>query len=81
MQATTTSRIPGHRIAVDVEYSRLHAIGRQAERKYRQMKCVEDMRCARRAQKKIRLHLDALNRRRWDEVCATLDAKKKISLF
>lgn len=75
-QSTKKIHVPFHCTDIDVEYERLRAIRRRAERKARRTKTMEDSRAARKAQKKVHNYLDALSRRRWREFCGSLDTAK-----
>lgn len=69
------------RTMVDAEYERLRAKRRQAERKYRRTKKPDDLRNARRLQKKIRRLLTKVGRQRWRMFCSTLDPRKPLSII
>lgn len=63
----------------DVELERLRAIRRRAERRYRRTKTMDDLRTARRTQKKIQRRLDKLESQRWAAFCESLDPRKPLS--
>lgn len=63
----------------DFELERLRAIRRRAERRYRRTKAIEDLRTARRTQKKIQRRLDKLESQRWTAFCESLDPRKPLS--
>ena len=65
----------------DIELEKLRAMRRRAERRYRRTKCKEDLRLARRTQKKIQRHMDKLASRRWVSFCESLDPRKPLSLI
>lgn len=63
----------------DVELERLRALRRRAERRYRRTKAIDDLRIARRLQKKIQRRIDKLESQRWAAFCASLDPRKPLS--
>lgn len=63
----------------DMELERLRAIRRRAERRYRRTKSIQDLRMARRMQKKIQRRIDKLEFQRWAKFCASLDPRKPLS--
>ena len=64
---------------IDLELERLRAIRRRAERRYRRTKAIDDLRTARRMQKKIQRRLDKLEFQRWTAFCESLDPRKPLS--
>lgn len=64
---------------IDIELERLRALRRRAERRYRRTKDIEDLRTARRMQKKIKRRLDKLEFQRWITFCESLDPRKPLS--
>lgn len=63
----------------DLELERLRAIRRRAERRYRRTKSMDDLRTARRMQKKIQRRIDKLEAQRWKKFCASLDPRTPLS--
>lgn len=65
--------------SIDVEFERLRAIRRRAERKYRRTKSAQDLALSRRAKRQVLRHLERLGRQRWRQFCSSLDPRKPLS--
>lgn len=63
----------------DIELERLRAIRRRAERRYRRTKSLQDLRVARRTQKKIQRRIIQVQTQRWKSFCESLDPRKPLS--
>lgn len=62
--------LPQEASAVDIEYERLRAIRRRAERRARKTASPDDIRHARRAQKHVQKHIRKLAKQRWSQFCS-----------
>ena len=76
--STKMFNIPRRCSTIDIEYERLRAVRRQAERRYRRTKDNGDLRNARKAQRHIRRHFMKLGRKRWRSFSSTLDPRKPL---
>lgn len=63
----------------DVELERLRAVRRRVERRYRRTKSRQDLRDARRMQKKIQRRIIQVQAQRWKSFCESLDPLKSLS--